>query len=129
VVMSLQPSDRGTSSTEFAIVYSPLLGLVLTVVHFGFAYHASLVVADAADVALEAFQAEGGSAVDATRAADDLAGGDGVLSGLTVSAVANGSTVVISVSARSPSLMPGLPTQVSRTVSGPIERFVPEPDR
>lgn len=121
--------ERGATTTEFAIVYSLLLGLVLTVIHFGLVFHANLATGDAADAALEAYQAEGGSASAARAAAETILRVETLLADVSVSVTAGVGTVVVTVSANSPSLMPGLPNHVARTVSGPIERFIPEPER
>lgn len=121
--------QRGTTTTEFAIVYALLLVLVLTVVHFGLVFHANLAVGDAADAALEAYQVEGGSAAVAVSAAESIVRSDRLLSGVSVSVSSDGEQVVVAVSASAPSLLPGLPHRVERTVSGPVERFIPEPLR
>jgi Flp pilus assembly protein TadG len=121
--------DSGATTTEFALVYALLLGLVLTVVHFGLVFHASLAVGDAADAALEAAQAEGGSSAAARDAVSWIVGGDQTLSEVEMSVSSNPQGLSITVAAQSPSLIPWLPNKVARTVSGPIEQFIPEPER
>lgn len=122
-------SEQGATATEFAVVYSLLLVLVLAVVHFGIVFHAGLAVADAADAALEALQAEGGTAADADAAARYVLGGDRTVRSVAISVSSDSENAVVRVSAEAPSLVPGLPTVVSRTSGGPIERFIAEPER
>ena len=122
-------AEAGATTTEFAVVYALLLGMVLVAMHFGFVFHASLAVGDAADAALEAFQAEGGTAADARSAAAMIIGGDPLVDSVSVSISSDAEIVTIEVSASSPSLAPGLPNHVSRIASGPVERFIPEPER
>ena len=103
-----------------------MLALVMSVVHFGLLYNAALAISDAADVALEAVQAQGGSADRARQLAREVIGSEQMVRDLKVDIREQRGQVSVSVSASSPRILPGFPTSVRRIAQGPLERFIPE---
>lgn len=121
--------ESGLLTTEFVLLYGLVLALVMSVVHFGLLYNAALAVSDAADVALEVAQARGGRLGEARRLAREVVGSAQMVRNLSVDVTKSGGQVTVNVAAQSPSILPGLPTAVSRSAQGPIERFIPEGSR
>lgn len=124
-----QPPDRerGSTALELVVVFPAVLLLLFGIVQGGLWYHARNVAGLAAAEGLRAAQAKDGSA-DAGRAqaAGLLArvGAQGVLTGLAVTAERGSSTAAVTVSGRAPALFPGLQLSVTRSASGPVERFL-----
>ena len=118
--------DRGVVTTEFVLLYGVLLALVMSVIHFGLVFNASLAVADVADSVLEAVQVAGGSPVSAPAVAKTVVGDERLVRDLSTDVVIWDGEVTVAVSASAPRIVPGLPTAVSHRVQGPVERFIPE---
>lgn len=123
--------DSGAVTTEFVLLYGVLLALVMSVIHFGLVFNGALAVADAADVALETVQVAGGPAASVpaasvTAAARAVVGDERLVRDLKVLVDVRGGEATVAVSARTPVIVPGLPTAVSHRVHGPVERFIPE---
>ena len=130
-------SQRGSVSLEFTLIYGLLLGLILTVIHFGLLYHANLSAADAADVALEALQAEGSLSNLSSQELQDfahlavlsVAGEDPLVRDLQTSVQISGNLATVNVSASSPGLVAGLKNRTNRTASGLLEVFLSKAER
>lgn len=118
--------DSGAVTTEFVLLYGVLLALVMSVIHFGLVFNGSLAVADAADVALETIQVAGGPAAPVTDVARTVVGDERLVRDLEVVVDVRQGEATVAVSARTPLIVPGLPTAVSHRVHGPVERFIPE---
>ena len=118
--------ERGAVTTEFVLLYGALLALVMSVIHFGLVFNASLAVADAADAVLEAVQVAGGSPSVAPSVARTIVGDERLVRDLSVDVDIRSGEVTVAVSAEAPQIVPGLPTAVSHRVQGPVERFIPE---
>lgn len=126
--LSVWRCSSGTSTLEFALTYALLLGVILTVVHVGLLYNARLAVADAADVALEEYTLQGGTAQTSSTLARQIAF-SAPLQDLEIELWQQGNEAFARITARSPQILPGLPVQVGATVSGPLERFTSEQER
>ena len=113
-------------TTEFVVLYGALLALVMSIVHFGLVFNASLAVTDAADAVLEAVQAAGGSPAAAPDLAREVVGDERLVRDLSTGVDVSDGFVTVSVSAHAPRIVPGLPTAVSHRAQGPVERFIPE---
>ncbi|MCY3925882.1 MAG: TadE family protein [bacterium] len=113
-------------TTEFVLLYGVLLALVMSVVHFGLLFNASLAAADAADAVLEATQVAGGSPTAAPALARAVVGDERLVRDLSVDVDVRRGEVTVAVSAAAPRIVPGLPVRVSHRVQGPVERFIPE---
>ncbi len=116
----------GAVTTEFVLLYGVLLALVMSVIHFGLVFNASLAVADAADEVLEAVQVAGGSPTVAPALARAVVGDERLVRDLAVDVAVRRGEVMVAVSASAPRIVPGLPIEVSHRVQGPVERFIPE---
>ena len=113
-------------TTEFVLLYGVLLALVMSVIHFGLVFNASLAVADAADAVLEKVQVAGGSPASAAAVARAVVGDERLVRDLSTEVDVRNGEVTVAVSAGAPRIVPGLPTRVSHRVQGPVERFIPE---
>lgn len=119
-------TDDGITTTEWAILLPILLLLVMLTIQFGLLFHAGQVADAAADEGLEAAQAERGSAAAGQATAQQFADDDQVLEQPQVTADRSADTVTVTVTGRIPTLVPGFSyLTVSRTASGPVERFRP----
>ena len=116
----------GAVTTEFVLLYGVLLALVMSVIHFGLVFNASLAVADAADAVLEKVQVAGGSPASAAAVARAVVGDERLVRDLSTEVDVRNGEVTVAVSAGAPQIVPGLPTRVSHRVQGPVERFIPE---
>jgi len=123
-------NERGAAAVEAVLIYGVVLAIVLMSVHFGLLYNASLAVDDAAGEALEELADRDGDAVQARAVAALILDGDGTVKTWAMPlAQRTEDTATVTVTGTSSAVLPGLPTEVSRTVSGPVERFVSEADR
>lgn len=125
-------ADDGVSSIEFAILYASLLTLVMVAVHFGLLFNAALSVDHAANEALDAFTSRDVTATEAQAHAAAVLQGDGTIASSSVAVSLDTSDpewAVATVRATSVRVLPGLPVNVSRTVTGRVEAFIPESER
>lgn len=119
-------ADAGAVTTEFVLLYGVLLALVMSVIHFGLVFNGALAVADAADAVLEAVQVAGGATSSPVEVARTVVATDQLVRDLDVEVTIWRGEAMVSVSAETPRIVPGLPTVVSHQVHGPLERFIPE---
>jgi len=123
-------NERGAAALEGALVFGIVLAIVLMSVHFGLLYNASLAVDDAAGEALEELADRDGDAAQARAVAALILDGDGTVASWSMpQASRSDDTAIVTITGSSSQVLPGLPTEVSRTVSGPVERFISEADR
>jgi Flp pilus assembly protein TadG len=118
--------DDGLSSVEFALVFPAALLLVLLVVHVSLLLYASHVAGAAADRGLQTVQAEGGTVANATAEAHDVADHAGLVASSDVDVNGTATQVKVTVTVHVSGVLPFLPDTVTRSESGPVERFVPE---
>lgn len=117
-------AEDGVAATEWAVLLPVLLLLVMVTVQTGLLFHAGQVADAAADEGLEAAQAEQGSAAAGVATARRFADADQVLEEPRVTADRGAATVTVTVTGQVTALVPGAgDLTVSRTASGPIERF------
>ncbi|GGA67848.1 hypothetical protein GCM10011490_18050 [Pseudoclavibacter endophyticus] len=117
--------ERGASSVEAALVLPVLLVLFFSIVQGATTLHAGNVAQAAAQAAFEEGRLLGGSAEDAIAAGLRSAAASGTaLTGVTVDVAITETTITVTISGSAPSLVPGIPVHVERTVSGPRERWV-----
>lgn len=121
--------DCGDASTQLVLLTPVLLLLVLLVVQLGLWLHASNVGAAAASRGVAAASVLDGSAAGGVAAATELADDAGARLASTPVVERRDGVVTARVEVRLRSLLPGLPRTVTRVAVGPIERFVPEPER
>jgi Flp pilus assembly protein TadG len=122
--------DRGAGAAEVVIAVPLLMLIILLIVQFAVWEHAVSVAQATAQEALASARVQGGSAADGQqRAAQVLSQvGDAVLVDPQVSVTRTAVTVTVQVHATAERVFPfpGLSFPVTVTVTGPVERFVPE---
>jgi len=117
----------GSASTELVIVTPLLLVLVLASVHVGLWFHARHIVDAAAQEGARSARAVGATD-DAgyQRAAQMLHElGSGAVTDPAVTVTRTAGTVTVTVTGRSPAVVPGLTMSVSATTTSPVEEFKP----
>lgn len=119
-------AERGASSVETAIALPVLIMLVFGIVQGAVVLHAGNVAQGAAQAAVEEARLYGADLEDAAASGFHVAASSGsALTDVTIDIAVSETTVVVTVRGTAPSLVPGMPLDVQRTVSGPIERWVP----
>jgi Flp pilus assembly protein TadG len=107
-----------------------LMVIILLIVQFAVWYHAVSVAQATAQEALAAARVQGGSAAAGQQRAAQVLGqvGDAVLVGPQVSVTRTAITATVQVHGTAERVvpLPGLSLPVTVTVTGPVERFVPE---
>jgi Flp pilus assembly protein TadG len=121
--------DHGLTSTELAVLMPVVIALVLTPIQIGLWWHASQVADAAAREAVDAAQVEGAGEADGREAAERFLTAAGNLNAPTVTVTRTTDVVTVEVVGRAPRLIPGLDWQVTAVAVGPVERFIPEPER
>ncbi|MEU8690477.1 TadE/TadG family type IV pilus assembly protein [Streptomyces sp. NPDC048665] len=120
-------SDQGAASTQLVLVVPALLLIALLVVQFALVWHARHIAQYAAQRALAAARAQGGTAGDGrAQALRSLAAlGSRVLTAPSVTAerTATQTTVRVEGTAMRVLPVPGLVLHASGTASGPTERI------
>lgn len=122
-------SQDATSTTELVLVMPVVLMMVMLVVQTGLYLHAGQVVEAAAQEALEAAQAETANAALGTAKGETFLTESGGVRNATVTVTRNTSGIRVDVQAVAPNVLPLATWEVSASVSGEIERFIPEPAR
>lgn len=122
--MRPRPS-RGEAVTETVLVFPAALLLVMLVVQFGLWYHATHLVRAAAAEAARAARAEGASAADGVARGErflaQVAGA--AVEAPTVSVDRGAEVVTVRVTARAPTVVPGLRLGVRALAESPVEEF------
>lgn len=122
-------SERGLTSTELAVVMPVLIALVLVPFQVALWWHARQIADAAATEAVDAAQVATATETDGLRAAQWFLDAAGNITDPEVTVVRTAETVTVEVTGRAPRLLPGFDWEVTATASGPIERFIPEPER
>ena len=118
--------ERGFETAETVIVLPALLLLILAIVQGGLWYHGTSLVQAAAANAYEAarlYEATSADGVNAGTATADQAGG--MLTDVNVNVDRTATEVTATVTAITPGLIPCVNTTVTKTITGPVERWVP----
>jgi Flp pilus assembly protein TadG len=123
-----RPED-GLTSTELAVLMPVLIALVLVPFQVALWWHAYQIADAAAREAVDAAQVATATQQDGVRAAEWFLEAAGNITDPKVVITRTSDTVAVDVTGRAPRLLPGFDWQVAAHASGPIERFVPEPDR
>ncbi len=121
--------DEGLTSTELAVVMPVLIALVLVPFQVGLWWHAHQVAHAAAREAVAAAQAAEATEEQGIRAAEWFLDAAGNITEPQVSITRTVDTVTVQVTGRAPRLLPGFDWQVTAEAAGPVERFIPEPQR
>ena len=125
----LRRDEKGLTSTELAVLMPVLITLVLVPFQVALWWHATQIADAAAREAVDAAQVVTATDDDGIRAAQWFLNAAGNLTEPTVTVTRTVDTVIVEVTGRAPRLIPGFDWHVAAHATGPIERFIPEPDR
>lgn len=124
---STRPRDDGSVTVELSILFPALLLLVTLLVQYGLWFHARSVALAAAQqgaAAAAAYQAPAGAGVDSATAFVAAHGSHTLLDASATQTAQRAGTVVVEVSGRAVSLVPGMPGPVvAQSAAAPVERF------
>jgi Flp pilus assembly protein TadG len=122
--------DRGAGAAEVVIAVPLLMLIILVIVQFAVWQHAVSVAQTTAQEALAAARVQGSSAAAGQQRATQVLSqvGSAVLVGPQVSVTRTAVTATVQVHATAERVvpLPGLSLPITVTVTGPVERFVPE---
>lgn len=127
--MAPRRCEDGSSTTELVLLMPVVLFMVMLIVQTGLYFHARQVVEAAAQEALEAAQGESSTADIGTQAGDTFLAEAGGVRDAMVAVNRTGTQVSVSIVAAAPNVLPLAVWQVSASVSGEVERFIPEAGR
>lgn len=113
-------AQQGSTTLETAVVFPMVLVLVVTIIQAVLYWHATEVALSAAQQGLAAASTAGLTTGEARAA--QVAAQLGGLGSASVSG-SSGTEVLVRVSGRAPSILPGFSTAVVRSASGPAEAF------
>ncbi len=122
----MEQDERGFETAEMVMVLPMLLILIFTIVQGGLWYHGTNLVQVAASNAYEAarlYNATTADGVNAGTATAEQAGS--MLTDVDVTVTRTATEATATVTATTPGLLPGVNTTVTKTVNGPVERWVP----
>jgi len=128
-VTRLRATENGLTSTELAVVMPVIIALVLVPFQVALWWHAGQVAEAAAREALDAAQVVTATEEDGIEAAEWFLDSAGNITDPEVSVTRTPDTVTVDVTGRAPRILPGFNWQVAAHASGPVERFIPEPER
>src|SRR5438477_3896545 len=120
--------DRGGATVEFVIAVPLLMLILLFVPQAAVWYHGTHVAQAAANRALDAAAALGGSAAQGEAAGNATLTslGSGVLHDTHVIVVRTATDVRVDITGTAETVVPGIHWTVHATATGPVERFVPD---
>lgn len=121
--------EQGLTSTELAVLMPVMIALVLVPFQVALWWHAHQIADAAAREAVDAAQIADATEEDGMRAAEWFLDAAGNITDPVVTVTRTADTVSVEVTGRAPRLVPGFDWQVVAHATGPIERFIPEPDR
>ena len=128
-VAKRRKAEDGLTSTELAVIMPVLIMLILVPFQVALWWHADQIADAAAREAVDAAQVVTATEEDGIRAAEWFLDAAGNITEPQVTVTRTTETVSVEVTGRSPRLLPGFDWQVTARAAGPIERFIPEPDR
>jgi Flp pilus assembly protein TadG len=120
--------DRGAATAEFVIAVPLLMLMILFVPQAAVWYHATHVAQAAANRALDAAAANGGTAAQGQTVGEQslAALGSGVLHDPHVTVTRTATDVRVDITGTAETVVPGIHWRVHATAAGPVERFVPD---
>jgi Flp pilus assembly protein TadG len=120
--------DGGAATAEFVIAVPLLMLMLLFVPQAAVWYHATHVAQAAANRALDAAAANGGSAAQGQTAGKETltALGSGVLHDTHITVTRTATAVLVNIEGAAETVVPGVHWRVHATAARPVERFVPE---
>lgn len=121
--------ERGSVALESALVMIAVMLAMLTLFHFAAAGSANESFEDAAGEALEVAAELGGTAADGHTVAAEILSTDPYVAGYSIDINRGAGDVTVTITGNSHGFVPFLETEITRTVTGPVERFIAEGDR
>lgn len=127
--------DDGVATLELTVLFPVVLLILFGVIQGALYFHGRNVVMAAAEQGVRAARVDGqtdraGTAADEARQFLTITGELDNLTGLSINPDVGTETVRVTVSARTVSLLPGIPgPRISQTAAGDIERFTNDGDR
>lgn len=121
--------ERGLTSTELAVIMPVMIALILVPFQVALWWHAHQIVDAAAREAVDAAQVATATTQDGERAAEWFLNATGNITDPEVTVTRTLDMVSVEVTGQAPRLVPGFNWQVTAHATGPIERFIPEPER
>jgi len=122
-------ADRGASTIEFVLTLPILLLSLLLTVQFALIAHAQNGLQAAAEEGASQARAYNGTIegaeARARRYVHELSGA--MFTSTTVRVHRSGQRASVTVAGTVTQIVPGIPTDIQRTSTGPVERFVQEP--
>lgn len=112
-----------------AILFPAVLFWLMLIVQYGLWWHAKQVANAAAIEAVDSAQLPTGSEADGDAAAREFLARAGNLADVTITVDRTPAMVTAEVTGRAPQLVPGFTWSVTARSQGPVERFIPEPER
>lgn len=122
-------NEGGLTSTELAVLMPVLIVLVLVPFQVALWWHAHQIADAAAREAVDATQVATATEDDGIRAAEWFLDAAGNIAEPEVTVTRTAQEVSVEVTGRAPRLVPGFDWAVSAYATGPVDRFIPEPDR
>jgi Flp pilus assembly protein TadG len=121
--------DSGVTTSQVAILFPVVLFWLMLIVQYGLWWHAKQVANAAAVAAVDTAQLPTGSESAGDRAARTFLGQSGNLHDIEITVDRTPAMVTVEVTGRAPQLVPGFSWSVTARSQGPVERFIPEPER
>lgn len=119
-------NERGSAAVEGIMVIPAVLLIFFGLIQGVVVLQANNVAQTAASTAYNSARLYDASTEDGVNAGNEaLTQAGTILTGTTVTVQRGAETVTVTVTGTAATLIPGLPATISRTVTGPTERWVP----
>lgn len=125
----LRSGQDGSTTTELTLLMPVVLLLVLLIVQFGLWQHARQVAVAAAQEGLAVVQVPAGTAEAGKARAEVFLADAGGVREATVVAQRTDVSARVEVLGTAPAIVAGVAIPVRGLAEGPVERFIPEPER
>lgn len=117
-------NERGNAGVQAAMIFPVILAVIFTIIQGALVYHAGNIADASAGAACNEARLYESTNADGYAAGYETAHQSGSsLHNTQISITRTGDDVTATVTGNAPSLIPGLPLHVSRTVTGPIEEW------
>jgi hypothetical protein len=127
--VTLRSREQGLTSTELAVLMPVVIGLVLVPFQMALWWHARQVADGAARHAVDAAQTQDATETEGIDAAVRFLDAAGNITDPQVTVNRTSEMVTAEITGQAPQLLPGFDWQVTARAAGPVERFIPEPER
>ena len=117
------------TTLQVAILFPVILFWLMLIVQYGLWWHAKQVANAAAAEGLAAAQVPTGTEADGDAAARRFVDQSGNLTNADIVVARQTDLVIVEVRGNAPRLVPGIGWSVTSRSYGPVERYIPEPQR